>query len=99
MAGLACGEVSTLAWRILHNGADDFMTLSEDAIPQAMRFLAHGENRIEAGESAVPGFAAAVIARQDGSYSQALGLGAESKVLVIGTEGATDPELYQQLVK
>lgn len=99
MAGLACGEVSTLAWRILHNGADDFMTLSEDAIPQAMRFLAHGENRIEAGESAVPGFAAAVIARQDGGYSQALGLGAESKVLVIGTEGATDPELYQQLVK
>ncbi|WP_440886652.1 diaminopropionate ammonia-lyase [Vibrio campbellii] len=99
MAGLACGEVSTLAWRILHNGADDFMTLSEDAIPQAMRFLAHGENRIEAGESAVPGFAAAVIARQDGSYSQVLGLGAESKVLVIGTEGATDPELYQQLVK
>ncbi|NDJ80412.1 diaminopropionate ammonia-lyase [Vibrio campbellii] len=99
MAGLACGEVSTLAWSILHNGADDFMTLSEDAIPQAMRFLAHGENRIEAGESAVPGFAAAVIARQDGGYSQALGLGAESKVLVIGTEGATDPELYQQLVK
>ncbi|MCF6450811.1 diaminopropionate ammonia-lyase [Vibrio sp. MMG022] len=99
MAGLACGEVSVLAWDILHNGADDFMTLSEDAIPQAMRFLAHGENRIEAGESAVPGFAAAVIARQDSGYSQALGLGTESKVLVIGTEGATDPELYRELVK
>ncbi len=40
MAGLACGEVSSLAWTILQNGADDFMTLSEEAIPQAMRMLA-----------------------------------------------------------
>ena len=99
MAGLACGEVSVLAWDILHNGADDFMTLSEDAIPQAMQILAKDENHIEAGESAVPGFAAAVLARQDSDYATALGLGSESKVLVIGTEGATDPELYRELVK
>ncbi|MCZ8486498.1 hypothetical protein O9993_17535 [Vibrio lentus] len=37
MAGLAYGEVSSLAWTILQNGADDFMTLSEEAIPQAVR--------------------------------------------------------------
>jgi diaminopropionate ammonia-lyase len=101
MAGLACGEVSLLAWQILANGGDDFMTISEEAIGQTMRLLAKGyatDPKIEAGESAVPGLAAAVIARQSHSLSQALGLTIDSQILVIGTEGATDPELYQQLV-
>ena len=101
MAGLACGEVSALAWKILATGANDFMTLSEDAVPAAMRLLAKGYQQdpaIEAGESAVPGLAAVLLARNSAEYSVALGLNAESKVLLIGTEGATDPELYQQLV-
>ncbi|WP_061016133.1 diaminopropionate ammonia-lyase [Vibrio splendidus] len=101
MAGLACGEVSSLAWTILENGADDFMTLSEDAIPQAMRMLASGEHTevaIEGGESAVPGFAAAIIAKQDRTFAEKLNLTQDSRVLVIGTEGATDPELYQQII-
>ena len=101
MAGLACGEVSVLGWQILSNGADDFMTLSENAIATTMRLLAHGhagDPKIEAGESAVPGLAAAVIARQQESFAHTLNLNGQSKVLVIGTEGATDPALYQQLV-
>ncbi|WP_116474718.1 diaminopropionate ammonia-lyase [Zobellella maritima] len=101
MAGLACGEVSLLAWEILATGANDFMTLSEEAVPATMRMLARGYRQdpaIEAGESAVPGLAAAIRARQSGEYAAALGLDRNSKVLVIGTEGATDPEVYQQLV-
>ncbi|MEO6351900.1 MAG: diaminopropionate ammonia-lyase [Burkholderiaceae bacterium] len=101
MAGLACGEVSTLAWKILAIGADDFMTLSEEAVPATMRLLARGYHQdppIEAGESAVPGLAAALLARNSAEYSAALGLTPASKVLVIGTEGATDPELYQRLI-
>ena len=101
MAGLACGEVSALAWTILSNGADDFMTLSESAVPETMRILAKGygdDPAIEAGESAVPGLAAAVIACQAPSFAKALNLNAESKVLILGTEGATDPELYERLV-
>ncbi|MEE9322444.1 MAG: diaminopropionate ammonia-lyase [Granulosicoccus sp.] len=101
MAGLACGEVSALAWQILANGADDFMTLSEEVIPATMRLLAKGYKRdpsIEAGESAVPGLAAVLLARDSGKFTKALDLNAKSKILVIGTEGATDPELYQLLV-
>lgn len=101
MAGLACGEVSALAWQILDTGADDFMTLSEDAIPATMRLLAKGyqsDPAIEAGESAVPGLAAALLARNSTAFSAALKLDNNSRLLVIGTEGATDPELYQQLV-
>lgn len=101
MAGLACGEVSALAWEILKNGADDFLTLSEDTIAPTMQMLANsfdGLPSIEAGESAVPGLAAAMLASQDKNLAASLGLTDQSQVLVIGTEGATDPELYQQLV-
>lgn len=98
MAGLACGEVSLLAWEILKSGANDFMTLSEDAIAPCMRLLAQGDPEIEAGESAVAGIAALIAAREDEAMSNTLGLDASSRVFIIGTEGATDPELYQQLV-
>jgi diaminopropionate ammonia-lyase len=98
MAGLSCGEVSLLAWDILKPGADDFLTLSEDAVPACMRLLAQGEPAIEAGESAVAGLAAAIAAREDEDLSRQLGLDESSRIFVIGTEGATDPELYQRLV-
>lgn len=100
MAGLACGEVSLLGWQILSNGTDDFVTLSEEAVPATMKILKNGygdDPAIEAGESAVPGLAAAVIARQNSEFVGALGLDENSQVLVIGTEGATDPDLYREL--
>ena len=98
MAGLSCGEVSMLAWEILRLGADDFMTLSEDAVAKCMRLLAQGDPPIEAGESAIGGIGALLAAREDASLSAALGLDASSRVYVIGTEGATDPDLYRQLL-
>jgi diaminopropionate ammonia-lyase len=101
MAGLACGEVSSLAWEILANGADDFLTISEDTVAPTMKMLAQGykeDKKVEAGESAVPGLSAVILAAQDTQYRNQLGLTEQSKVLVIGTEGATDPELYQQLI-
>ena len=98
MAGLSCGEVSTLAWEILKTGADDFMTVSENAVAPCMRLLANGEPAIEAGESAVAGVAALIAAREDSAMSSALGLDESSRIFVIGTEGATDAELYQKLL-
>ncbi len=98
MAGLSCGEVSLLAWEILEPGADDFMTLSEDAVAPCMRLLADNDPAIEAGESAVAGLAAAIASREDPKMAATLGLDESSLIFVIGTEGATDPELYQQLV-
>lgn len=98
MAGLSCGEVSLLAWKILEPGADDFMTLSEDAVAPCMRLLANNDPAIEAGESAVAGLAAAIASREDPEMAAILGLDESSLIFVIGTEGATDPDLYQQLV-
>jgi diaminopropionate ammonia-lyase len=95
MAGLAAGEVSLLAWVILEAGADAFMTVSDQPVSELMQLLARGvggDPPLEAGESAVAGLIGCSMARE------ALGLGADSRVLVFGTEGATDPELYQRLI-
>ncbi len=97
MAGLACGEVSPLAWRILASGADDFMTITDAAAVDCMRLLAAGaaaDPSIVAGESAVAGLAGMLAAAE----LRELGLDGMSRVLVFGTEGDTDPELYQRLV-
>ena len=98
MAGLSCGEVSLLAWDVLQPGADDFMTLSEDAVAACMKLLLHSPSPVEAGESAVAGLGAAIAAREDAKMSATLGLDEHSRIFVIGTEGATDPELYQRLI-
>ena len=101
MAGLAAGEVSLLAWEILEAGADGFMTVNDESARILMRRLAEGRDGdppIVAGESAVAGLAGALAARQDPAMREQLGLGPESRVLVFGTEGATDPALYQEIV-
>ena len=101
MAGLACGETSPLAWRFLDPAVDAFMTVSDDEAVAAMRMLAegrHGDVPIVAGESAVAGLAALqALARQPG-WRETLGLDAQSRVLLISTEGATAPGVYAELV-
>jgi len=102
MAGLACGEVSVLAWEILSTGCDDFMTVGEDSIGPCMRLLGNGEfgdPKIVAGESAVAGLAATIGVAQSRELATSLGLNGSSRVLLIGTEGATDPELYQSIME
>jgi diaminopropionate ammonia-lyase len=95
MAGLACGETSLLAWEILEEGASDFLTATDDAAFAAMRLLAPD---IVAGESAVAGLAGLLGAAARPDLKRALGLDASSRVLLIGSEGDTDPELYRKIV-
>jgi diaminopropionate ammonia-lyase len=101
MAGLACGEVSLLAWDFLATGASAFCTIPDAAAVDGMRLLASPDGAnpvIVAGESAVAGLAAALLTAQDSAARAALGLGPDSRVLLFGSEGDTDPALYQQLV-
>ena len=98
MAGLACGEVSPLAWDMLMRAADDFMTIPDAAAIDAMRLLAARRPPVVAGESAVAGLAALRAAADDDAARRALGLDASSRVLLFGSEGATDPVLYERIV-
>ncbi len=101
MAGLACGEVSLLAWDILNTGANAFCAIPDAAAVDTMRLLASaqgGDPVIVAGESAVAGLVAALLTAQDSTARTALEMGPDSRVLLFGSEGDTDPALYQQLV-
>jgi diaminopropionate ammonia-lyase len=101
MAGLACGEVSELAWEVLHDGADAAVALDDAWALQAMRVLADptdGDPAIVAGETGGVGLAALLAAEADPGLRSALGLDAASRVLLLGSEGDTDPVIYRDVV-
>ena len=98
MAGLACGEPSLLAWQELERGAFAFVSVSDDSAVDCMKLLARRDPKVVAGESAVAGLAALLLAARDPFARAMLGLGADSRILLFGTEGATDPETYETLV-
>ncbi|SFC53918.1 diaminopropionate ammonia-lyase [Polaromonas sp. OV174] len=100
MAGLACGETSPLAWRFLQPAVDFFMTVSDEQAVDAMRTLASGEAGdvpVLSGESGAAGLAALKALAGSPELRRQTGLGADSHVLLISTEGATAPAVYAQL--
>ena len=101
MAMLECYEPSLVAWRILARVGDGFMTVDEEDAIAIMRRLAGplgNDPAIVAGESGGVGLAGLLRAATDPSIKLKLGLNAKSRVFVINTEGATDPEKYRMLV-
>jgi len=96
MAGLSCGEPSLLAWALLAPGADAFMTVGDDQAASAMRRLA--DLGVAAGESGVAGLAGLIAAAAEPGIRAALELDASSRVLLYGTEGATDEAVYTRIV-
>lgn len=101
MAGLSCGEPSPLAWEVLAEEASDFLTIPDSMVGPAMRLLANpdaGDPAIAAGESAVGGIAALISISRDSNLSGRLGLDDKSRILIFGTEGVTDPEIYARIM-
>jgi diaminopropionate ammonia-lyase len=101
MAMLECYVPSLVAWRILSRVADAFMTVDEEDAIAVVKQLANpvsGDAAIVAGESGGVGLAGLVKAAADPSMKAALGLGEASRVLLVNTEGATDPAKYHDIV-
>jgi diaminopropionate ammonia-lyase len=101
MAGLSCGEPSEMAWEILREEASDFVTIPDSIVAPTVRLLAQaqtGDTMVEAGESAVAGLAALIAAMQNVDLSTALGLDGSSRVLLIGSEGVTDPAIFKAIM-
>jgi len=100
MAGLACGETSPLAWRFLGPGADFFMTIEDDAAVHAMQVLANPKDDIPvvSGESGAAGLAGLIALSRHREQFESVGLGGDARVLLISTEGATAPSVYERLV-
>ena len=101
MAGLAAGEVSRAAWPVLEAAASDFVTVPDAAAIAAMRLLAEGiggDPRLVGGEAGVGGLAGLIAAAADPAACRALGLDPAARILLVGSEGDTDPALYREIV-
>ncbi|MEL6298457.1 MAG: diaminopropionate ammonia-lyase [Pseudomonadota bacterium] len=101
MAGLACGEVSQLAWEVLATGADAAIVIDDEWSRVGVRQLADpvgDDPAIVGGECSGGAVGALVALKQRPDLRSALSLDADARVVVIGTEGATDPSIYRDIV-
>ncbi|MCH4022346.1 MAG: diaminopropionate ammonia-lyase [Acetobacter sp.] len=101
MAGLACGEPSEIAWPAIHALSSAYIAIDDESVRETMRALAAGEAGdlpVVAGESGAAGLAGLREIMSQSELRTTLGLSDDSVVLVIGSEGATDPEMYRQIV-
>ncbi|MCC3358171.1 hypothetical protein [Bacillus sp. REN16] len=105
MAGLACGEPSKSSWGILRDYAEAFVSCPDYTASRGMRVLANPlgcDPRIVSGESgAAVGIGLVSILAKNQMHKDIknkLKLDQDSKILIISTEGDTDPDHYRKVV-
>jgi diaminopropionate ammonia-lyase len=104
MAGLNCGEVCSTAWDILTTLARFSISCSDDITIEGMRTLAHPQGNdpvIISGESGAVCAGLLKVVLEDLRYvhiRQQLELGADSVIMLINTEGDTDPDNYKKII-
>jgi diaminopropionate ammonia-lyase len=102
MAGLRCGEMSPVAFEALSSLVDGYVAIEDRWALEAVRLLATPigtDPRVAAGASGAAGLGGLLATRSDGRLADLrahLRLGAESRVLVLVTEGVTDPGVFER---
>lgn len=96
MVGLNCGTPSDLAWPELSTGINAYVAVEDDAAREAMRRLA--DAGVVSGETGAAGLAGLMAALEDEELRRALDLNKQTRVLLISTEGDTDPGAYEAIV-
>ena len=104
MAGLCCGEPCPIAWDILHDYADDFISMPDYVAAQGMRILGNPLNddpRVISGESgaSTTGLVAEIMQNDSLAWLRSqLRLDVSSRILCISTEGDTYKSNYRRIV-
>jgi len=104
MAGLACGEPSPVAWNILKKTTDAFISCPDYVAAKGMRIYAtplKGDPFIVSGESGAVTLGALIgILTEEGlsTLKDVLKLDENSQILLINTEGNTDPVQFRQII-
>jgi diaminopropionate ammonia-lyase len=94
MAGLNCGLASTLALPMVMATFDALVAVDDDRAEQAVRTLsAAGLDVGETGAAALAGLMAVVE-----EHRHALPVPARATVLLLATEGVTDPAGFERIV-
>jgi diaminopropionate ammonia-lyase len=90
MECLACRNPSTLAWRILRDGADAFLAIPDHAAEDTVALLERGiggDPPIHTQPSGAAGLTGLLAAIREPGLSGPLRLGKDCRVLVFGSEG------------
>ncbi|MBN1964389.1 MAG: diaminopropionate ammonia-lyase [Anaerolineae bacterium] len=104
MAGLACGDPSPLAWDILWDCADAFLSCPEYVAAKGMRVYGvplQGDPFIVSGESGAVTLGALMFIMERPELKRLrdyLQLDSKSHVLLINSEGNTDPNHFRRVV-
>lgn len=101
MVGIAVGETSYLPWLLFDKFAHSAMTVNDEDARIAMRIAAYGiENdpAFVSGETGACGLAALLSLSKSPALKERIGLDEESSILVINSEGDTDPGAYRSIV-
>jgi diaminopropionate ammonia-lyase len=104
MAGLACGEPNPIAWSILSECADYFAICPDYVAAMGMRVYGvplRGDPVVISGESGAVTLGALMYVMQHDSTKEfrlGLGLGPDSQILLINSEGNTDPDDFRYIV-
>lgn len=100
MAGLSCGQASPAAWEIVGSAANVFVAIDDRFAVAAVRAFADprgGDLAIVSGETGAVGLAALMAAQESTALRDMLDLDDKSRVLLLGSEGDTDPQIYQEI--
>ena len=104
MAGLACGEPSTVAFEVIKKQSQFFASCPDRVTAYGMRMLGNplpGDPAIVSGESGAVGMGLLYCMMRDDSlqaFRESCRLNSTSRVLLISTEGDTDPARYRDIV-
>ena len=104
MAGLACGEPSELAWEVLKDIVDIFVAVPDYIAARGMRVYATPLKQdpfIVSGESGAVTLGLLVSVMREKRMQplrERMGLNDDSQVLLLNTEGNTDPILFRQII-
>ena len=101
MAGLNCGTPCRLTWPAIRDKATFFCACDDIITEEGMRAYANpigSDKAIIAGESGAVTYGLLNRILQDNTLRNLFRINADSVVLLINTEGDTDPEGYQRIV-
>ena len=101
MAGLACGEINPLAWKIIKNHSEFCLSCRDEVAALGMRLWGNplgADEKITAGESGAIGGGVLGLLDKYHNLKTDMKLNKDSVMLFFNTEGDTYPEQYRDIV-
>ena len=101
MAGLNCGTPCGITWPTIRDRASFYCACTDEVSENAMRELARFPNekeRVVAGECGAVTYGVLKEIMKDESIKREMGIDKDSIILLISTEGDTDPKGYDRIL-